>query len=400
MPFLSAILDRVKPSATLLAMHQARELRKTGARILALTTGEPDFDTPDHIKQAAIEAINRGETKYPPVSGIEPLKLAIIEKFKKENQLDYDLNQVMVSNGGKQVIFNALLATINPGDEVIIPTPFWVSYPEMVHLVGGTPVFAHTTLENNFKLRAEDLEKVITPKTKWLIFNSPSNPSGACYNIDELAALAEVLKKHPQVYILSDDIYEHLIYDDVKFATLAQLDSELYERTLTMNGVSKSYAMTGWRIGYAGGPKNLIKAMETLQGQQTSGACSIAQWAAVAALTGSQACIKDFQASFKRRRDLVVKMLNEAAGLECPIPEGAFYVFPSCASLIGKVTPNGERIDTDIDFVSQLLKSTGVALVQGSAFGLGPNFRLSYATSDEILLEACTKIQEFCASLR
>ena len=400
MALLADALSRVKPSATIAVSQKARELKANGRDVISLGAGEPDFDTPDNIKDAAIAAIRRGETKYTPVAGIPELREAISKKFKRENGLDYAPSQIIVGTGGKQILFNAFMATLNPGDEVIIPAPYWVSYPEMVAICGGTVVEVPTTLENNFKVKAEDLEAAITPKTKWLVFNSPSNPSGAAYTHDELKALTDVLIKHPHVWILTDDMYEHLTYDGFEFATPAQVEPSLYDRTLTMNGVSKAYAMTGWRIGYAGGPANLIKAMDTIQGQQTSGACSIAQWAAVEALNGPQDFIPANQEVFKGRRDLVVSMLNQATGINCPTPEGAFYVYPSCAGVIGKKTPEGKVIETDEDFVTELLEAEGVAVVHGSAFGLGPNFRISYATSEEALEEACNRIQRFCASLR
>ncbi|GAB1582549.1 pyridoxal phosphate-dependent aminotransferase [Phyllobacterium phragmitis] len=400
MAFLADALSRVKPSATIAVSQKARELKAKGKDVIGLGAGEPDFDTPDNIKKAAIAAIERGETKYTPVAGIPELRLAIAAKFKRENGLDYKPEQTIVGTGGKQILFNALMATLNPGDEVVIPAPYWVSYPEMVALCGGTPVFVNTTLENDFKVQAKDLEAAITPRTKWLIFNSPSNPSGAAYTEAELKALTEVLMRHPHVWILTDDMYEHLVYGDFVFTTPAQVEPSLYERTLTMNGVSKAYAMTGWRIGYAAGPLPLIKAMDMIQGQQTSGACSIAQWAAVEALNGPQDFIPRNKKIFQGRRDLVVSMLNQARGITCPTPEGAFYVYPSCAGLIGKTAPSGKVIETDEDFVTELLESEGVAVVQGSAFGLGPNFRISYATSEVLLEEACTRIQRFCASLR
>ncbi|MBW3096081.1 pyridoxal phosphate-dependent aminotransferase [Pseudohoeflea coraliihabitans] len=400
MAFLADALSRVKPSATIAATQKARELKAQGRDIIGLGAGEPDFDTPDNIKAAAVEAIERGETKYTPVAGIPELRQAISAKFKRENGLDYDPSQIIVGTGGKQILFNAFMATLNPGDEVVIPAPFWVSYPEMVALCGGSVVEVPTTLENSFKVQADDLEQAITAKTKWLVFNSPSNPSGAAYSEDELRALTDVLKRHEHVWILTDDMYEHLTYDDFVFKTPAQIEPSLKERTLTMNGVSKAYAMTGWRIGYAGGPQKLIKAMDTIQGQQTSGAASISQWAAVEALNGPQDFIARNKAIFKGRRDLVVSMLNQASGITCPVPEGAFYVYPSCAGTIGKTAPSGKVIETDADFVAELLESEGVAVVQGSAFGLGPNFRISYATSDAILEEACSRIQRFCAALR
>lgn len=400
MGFLADALSRVKPSATIAMTQKARELKASGMDVISLSVGEPDFDTPDHIKEAAIEAIRRGETKYPPVSGIVPLREAIARKFKRENGLDYKPGQTIVGTGGKHVIYNALLATLNPGDEVVIPRPYWVSYPEIVVLCGGTPVFAETDMAHDFKLQPEELERVITPKTKWIILNSPSNPSGAAYAHDELKALTDVLMRHPHIWVLTDDMYEHLTYGDFAYVTPAQVEPGLYERTLTMNGVSKAYAMTGWRIGYAAGPEHLIKAMDFIQGQQTSGATTISQWAAVAALDGTQEHLARFRAAFQERRDLVVSMLNQASGLKCPMPEGAFYVYPSCAALIGKRTEAGRTIETDQDFVTELLQSEGVAAVHGSAFGLGPNLRISYATSNKALEEACTRIQRFCASLR
>ncbi|MGF7004643.1 pyridoxal phosphate-dependent aminotransferase [Aminobacter sp. BE322] len=399
MAFLADALSRVKPSATIAVTQKARELKNAGRDIIGLGAGEPDFDTPDNIKNAAIEAIRRGETKYPPVSGIAPLREAIARKFKRENNLDYKPEQTIVGTGGKQILFNAFMATLNPGDEVIVPTPYWVSYPEMVALCGGTPTFAETTIANGFKLTAAALEKAITPKSKWLVMNSPSNPSGAAYTEAELRAIADVLLKHPQVWVLTDDMYEHLTYGDFVFKTIAEVEPALYDRTLTMNGVSKAYAMTGWRIGYAAGPIQLIKAMDMIQGQQTSGACTIAQWASVEALNGPQDFIAKNKAIFQARRDLVVSMLNQARGISCPSPEGAFYVYPSCEGLIGKKTQSGKAITDDAVFTSELLEAEGVAVVQGSAFGLGPNFRISYATSEKLLEEACTRIQRFTASL-
>ncbi|GJE76688.1 pyridoxal phosphate-dependent aminotransferase [Methylorubrum suomiense] len=400
MGFLADALSRVKPSATIAMTQKARELKAKGVDVISLSVGEPDFDTPDHIKEAAIEAIRRGETKYPPVSGIVPLREAIVTKFKRENGLDYKASQTIVGTGGKHVIYNALLATLNPGDEVVIPRPYWVSYPEMVVLCGGTPVFVETDMAHDFKLQPEDLERAITPKTKWIILNSPSNPSGAAYSRDELKKVTDVLMRHPHVWVLTDDMYEHLTYGDFEFVTPAQVEPGLYERTLTMNGVSKAYAMTGWRIGYAAGPEQLIKAMDFVQGQQTSGASSISQWAAVAALDGTQEHLARFKAAFQERRDLVVSMLNQTSGLKCPTPEGAFYVYPSCAELIGRKTETGKTIETDEDFVTELLQAEGVAAVHGSAFGLGPNLRISYATSNKALEEACRRIQRFCGSLR
>ncbi len=400
MAFLADILSRAKPSATIAVTQKARELKMQGREIISLSVGEPDFDTPENIKLAAIDAIRRGETKYTPVSGITPLREAIAKKFKRENGLDYKWTQTIVGTGGKQILFNAFMATMNPGDEVVIPAPYWVSYPDMVLLCGGNPVIVPTTLENNFKLQAADLDRAITPRTKWVVLNSPSNPSGAAYTRDELKAITEVLLRHPHVWVLTDDIYEHLTYGDFVFTTPAQVEPNLMDRTLTMNGVSKSYAMTGWRIGFGAAPDKLIKAMDMLQGQQTSGACSVAQWASVEALNGPQDFIPQSRKVFEGRRDLVVSMLNQAKGLKCPTPEGAFYVYPSCAEALGKVSPSGKTIETDEDFVSELLEAEGVAAVHGSAFGLGPNFRISYATSNDLLEQACEKIQRFCSSLR
>ena len=398
--FLAESLARVKPSATMAVTDMARQLRAAGRDVIGLGAGEPDFDTPENIKQAAIDAIARGETKYTAVTGIDELKQAICDKFKRDNNLDYEPAQVFVAPGGKPVIYDVMMATLNPCDEVIIPAPYWVSYPDIVNLAGGTPVAVETRAEDGFKLQPQDLEAAITPKTKWFIFNSPSNPSGAAYSADELKKLTDVLLKHPHVWILTDDMYEHLVYDNFVFATPAEVEPQLYERTLTMNGVSKAYCMTGWRIGYCAGPQELIKAMTKIQSQSTSNPTSISQWAALEALTGSQEFIAEHNTHFKRRRDLVVKMLNEADGIECITPEGAFYVYPSCAGCIGKTTPNGTAIDGDEAFAKALLEAEGVAVVHGEAFGLSPFFRISYATSDENLVEACTRIQRFCASLR
>ncbi len=400
MAFLAAALDRVKPSATIAVAQKARELKAQGRDVIGLGAGEPDFDTPENIKQAAVEAIARGETKYTPISGIPQLREAISAKFKRENNLDYKPEQTIVSTGGKHVLFNAFMATMNPGDEVIIAAPYWVSYPEMVSLCGGTPVIVETRQEDGFKLTAEALEAAITPRTKWFLFNSPSNPTGGAYTRAEVKALTDVLVRHSHVWVMTDDMYEHLVYGDFTFTTPAEVEPALYERTLTVNGVSKAYAMTGWRIGYAGGPLKLIKAMDMIQGQQTSGACSIAQWAAVEALNGTQDFIPKNRAIFQGRRDLVVSMLNQASGIDCPSPEGAFYVYPSCKGLIGKRTESGKVIGTDEDFVTALLEAEGVAVVHGSAFGLGPNFRISYATSETLLEDACSRIQRFCGSLR
>ena len=400
MTFLADTLSRVVPSATIAVAQKGRELKAAGRDIIGLGAGEPDFDTPDNIKAAAIDAINRGETKYTPVPGILPLREAICGKFKRENNLEYTPDQVIVGTGGKQILYNAFVATLNPGDEVLIPAPYWVSYPDMVLLNGGEPVIIDTTMENDFKLTAEQLDAAITPKTKWLIFNSPSNPSGAAYSHDELKALTDVLLKHPHVWILSDDMYEHLCYGDFTFVSPAEVEPGLYDRTLTMNGVSKAYAMTGWRIGYAGGPQELISAMSKVQSQQTSGACSIAQWAAVEALNGPQDFIAERRAIFEERRNLVVSMLNQASGINCPSPEGAFYVYPSVKACMGKTAPSGKVLETDEDFVTELLETEGVAVVHGTAFGLGPNFRVSYATSTEALTQACERIQRFCAALK
>jgi aspartate aminotransferase len=400
MAFLADALKRVKPSATITLTQKARDLKATGKDVISLSVGEPDFDTPDNVKEAAIAAIRRGETKYTPVPGIQPLREAIVKKLKRENHLDYRWQQTIVGTGGKHVIYNAMLATLNPGDEVICVAPYWVSYPEIVALCGGTATFATAHQKDDFKLQPEELERAITAKTKWLILNSPSNPTGAAYTRAEMKKLTDVLMKHPHVWVLTDDMYEHLVYGDFTFVTPAEIEPNLYERTLTMNGVSKAYAMTGWRIGYAAGPEHLIKAMDMVQGQQTSGTSAISQWAAVEALDGTQAHLPVFKKAFERRRDLVVSMLNQSRGLKCPKPEGAFYVYPSCAELIGKTAPSGKTIATDEDFVLELLASEGVAAVHGSSFGLGPNFRISYATADDKLEDACRRIQKFCAELR
>ena len=395
----SAALSRVKPSATLAADQKGRELKAAGRDIISLAAGEPDFDTPDNIKEAAIRAIREGKTKYTTVDGIPELKEAIVGKFARENGLTYKPSQVNVSPGGKPVIWNAMLATLNPGDEVVIPTPYWVSYWDIVLLAGGQPVAAPTTADSGFKLSAEGLERAITPKTRWLLLNSPSNPSGAAYTPAELKALAEVLLRHPQVWILTDDMYEHLVYGDFEFSTIAEVEPALYERTLTMNGVSKAYAMTGWRIGYAAGPEPLIKLMAKVMSQTTSNPSSISQWAAVEALNGPQDFIKPNAKLFESRRDLVVSMLNQARGVKCPTPEGAFYVYPSVAELIGKTGPSGKVIANDQDFAVELLESEGVSVVFGAAFGLSPHFRISYATSNALLEDACSRIQRFCGSL-
>jgi len=399
MSFLSATLSRVKPSSTIAVTNKARELKEAGRDVIGLGAGEPDFDTPDNIKAAAIRAIEAGKTKYTAVDGISELKQAICAKFQRDNGLTYTPAQVSVGTGGKQILYNALMATLNPGDEVVIPAPYWVSYPDMVLLAGGEPVIAEASLQTGFKLTPDQLEAAITPKTKWFIFNSPSNPTGAGYSWDELKALTDVLMRHPHVWVMTDDMYEHLAYDDFKFCTPAQVEPGLYARTLTCNGVSKAYAMTGWRIGYAAGPEPLIAAMRKIQSQSTSNPCTISQWAAVEALNGPQDFLAPNNEMFKRRRDLVLSMLREIDGMSCPTPEGAFYVYPSIAGLIGKTTPAGTVISDDEIFATALLEETGVAVVFGAAFGLSPNFRISYATSDDALKEACARIQKFCAAL-
>jgi aspartate aminotransferase len=399
MGLIAHALERVKPSPTMAITAKAREMKAAGFDVIGLGAGEPDFDTPDNVKQVAIEAIKRGETKYTAVDGIPELKRAIASKFQRENGLTYKPSEITVGSGGKQVLYNALLATLNPGEEVIIPSPYWVSYPDIVLLAGANPVIVETREEDGFKLTAKALEAAITPKTKWFIFNSPSNPTGAAYARDEIKVLTDVLLKHPQVWVLSDDIYEHLVYDDFKFTTPAQVEPKLKDRTLTMNGVSKAYSMTGWRIGYGGGPEPLIKAISTLQSQSTSNPCSISQWASVEALEGPQDFLKDWVKSFQERRDLVVSMLNQAKGIHCPKPEGAFYVYPSCKGVIGRTSREGTKIATDEDFATALLKEEGVAVVHGAAFGLSPFFRISYATGIEALEEACRRIQRFCANV-
>jgi aspartate aminotransferase len=396
----SQALRRIKPSPTVAITGMAKALKAEGKDVIELSVGEPDFDTPDNIKEAAYAAIRRGETKYTAVDGIPELKAAIARKFKRENGLDYKPSQISIGTGGKQVLFNALVASVDPGDEVIIPAPYWVSYPDIVQFCQGAPVIVQTRLEDGFKLKADALERAITPKTKWVILNSPSNPSGAAYTRTELKAVTDVLVRHPHVWVLTDDMYEHLVYDDFKFVTPAEIEPALYERTLTLNGVSKAYCMTGWRIGFAGGPEPLIKAMATLQSQSTSSPNTIAQWASVEALDGPKDFIPRNNKVFKDRRDLVVSMLNQTRGLKCPTPEGAFYVYPSCAGLIGKTTPRGAVIDNDESFVRALLDETGVAVVHGAAFGSSPAFRISYATATPILEDACARIQRFCASLR
>jgi aspartate aminotransferase len=400
MGFIADSLSRVKPSATIAVSTKARELKAAGRDVIGLGAGEPDFDTPDNIKKAAIEAIERGETKYTAADGMPELKQAICAKFKRENDLDYEPKEVSVGTGGKQILYNALVATLNPGDEVIIPAPYWVSYPDMTLLAGGEPVIVETTQEDDFKLKPEALAAAITDKTKWLIFNSPSNPTGGAYTHDELKALTNVLLDHPQVWVMTDDMYEHLVYDDFKFVTPAQVEPRLKDRVLTCNGVSKAYAMTGWRIGYAAGPVELINAMRKIQSQSTSNPSSISQWAALEALNGPQDFLKERSDAFKARRDLVVKMLNEAEGIDCLTPEGAFYVYPSCKGCMGKTTKGGKLLETDGDFVTALLEEEGVAAVHGEAFGLSPYFRVSYATSTEALTEACKRIQRFCGNLK
>ncbi len=400
MGFISDALNRIQPSATIAISGKALAMQAEGQNVIGLAAGEPDFETPRNIKDAAIKAINDGKTRYTAVDGIPELKKAIVAKFKRENGLNYQVSQVSVGTGGKQVLFNALMATVNPGDEVIVPAPYWVSYPDIVMLSGGKPVIVQCPADKGFKLQAADLEKAITPKTKWLIMNSPSNPTGAAYSQADMKPITDVLLKHPHVWVLTDDMYEHLTYDDFKFVTPAEVETKLYDRTLTMNGVSKAYCMTGWRIGYAAGPEVLIKAMGKLQSQSTSNPSSIAQWAAVEALNGPQDFIPAHNKIFKERRDLVVSMLNQAKGLHCAKPEGAFYVYPSCAGAIGKTAPSGKLIATDEDFVSELLAAEGVAAVHGAAFGTSPFFRISYATATTTLEDACQRIQRFCASLK
>ena len=399
MEFLSATLARVKPSPTIAVTTKAGELKAAGRDVIGLGAGEPDFDTPQNIKDAAVAAIAGGKTKYTAVDGIPELKQAICDKFKRDNDLTYTPSQISVGTGGKQILYNALMATLNEGDEVVIPAPYWVSYPDMVLLAGGTPVVAEASIQTNYKLTADQLEAAITPKTKWFIFNSPSNPTGAGYSWEEMKALTDVLMRHPHVWVMTDDMYEHLAYDDFKFCTPAQVEPRLYDRTLTVNGVSKAYAMTGWRIGYAAGDAKLIGAMRKVQSQSTSNPCTISQWAAVEALNGTQDFLAPNNEMFTRRRNLVVKMLNAAEGISCPVPEGAFYVYPSISGCIGKTSAAGTLIENDEVFATALLEETGVAVVFGAAFGLSPNFRVSYATSDEALTEACTRIQNFCASL-
>jgi len=399
MSLLSATLDRVKPSPTIAVTTRAAELRAAGRDVIGLGAGEPDFDTPAHVRAAGIRAIEEGHTRYTPVDGIPELKRAICAKFKRDNGLDYAPSQVSVASGGKQVLFNALMATLDPGDEVVIPAPYWVSYPDMVLLAGGTPVPVAAGPETGYRITPDQLEAAITPATKWVLLNSPSNPTGAGYAWDELTALTDVLMRHPQVHILTDDMYEHLVYDDFTFCTPAQVEPGLSDRTLTVNGVSKAWCMTGWRIGYAAGPEPLIGAMRKIQSQSTSNPCSVSQWAAVAALDGPHDFIAENNRAFVRRRDLVVGMLNAARGIDCPTPQGAFYVYPSIAGCIGKTSAGGARIATDEDFATALLEEAGVAVVFGAAFGLSPNFRVSYASDDSTLEEACRRIQDFCDRL-
>ena len=397
---LSKNLEKIAPSATVAMTQLARDLKNQGKDVISLSEGEPDFDTPENIKKAAIEAITRGETKYTAVDGIDELKEAIIDKFSRDNNLNFLKENISVAPGGKTIIYNAMVATLNPGDEVIIPKPFWVSYPDIVKLAGGTPVTIETSRDSNFKITADDLEKNITKKTKWIIINSPSNPTGEVYSSEELQSLANVLKKYPNIYILSDDIYEHLLYEKKeKFTTIGEIDDEINSRTITMNGVSKAYSMTGWRIGYCGGPKKIIDSMRKLQGQSTSNPSSISQWAAVEALNGDQSFLKNWLDSFEMRRNKVVEMINSAEGLSCLKPKGAFYIYPSCEGVIGKKLTSGEEIKNDEDFAMNLLKNKSVGVVHGSAFGLSPYFRISYATSIEKLEEACERIIDFCDEL-
>jgi aspartate aminotransferase len=398
---LAKSLKRIKPSATIAVTDKARALKASGRDVIGLGAGEPDFDTPDNIKLAAIRAITEGKTsKYTAVDGMAELKAAVSRKFKRENALEYKPSQIIIGTGGKQVLYNAFMVTLNPGEEVIIPAPYWVSYPDMVMLAGGEPVTVPTTMESGFKMTPEALERAITPKTKWVLLNSPSNPTGAAYTRDELKKLTDVLLRHPHVFVMTDDMYEHLVYDNFEFFSPAQVEPRLYDRTLTINGVSKAYCMTGWRIGYAGGPEQLIKAMAMIQSQSTSNPTAVAQWAAVEALDGPQDFIAKHNAIFKERRDLCVSMLNQANGIKCPKPEGAFYVYPSCAGTIGKTAPSGKKLATDEDFVTELLEAEGVAVVQGTPFGFGPAFRISYATKTSDVEEACRRIQRFCGNLR
>jgi aspartate aminotransferase len=396
----SAALDRIQPSATLAMTSRVLELKAKGVNVIGLSAGEPDFDTPDFVKEAAIAAINNNQTRYTNVDGTAELKAAIKAKFKRDNGLDYDANQISVNVGGKHTLFNALVATIDVGDEVIIPAPYWVSYPDIVAFAGGTPVFVSAPASQNYKITPAQLEEAITAKTRWIILNSPSNPTGAAYSAAELKGLADVLVRHPQVMVLTDDMYEHVWYADTPFATILQVCPELYDRTITVNGCSKAYSMTGWRIGFSGGPVWLTKAMSKLQSQSTSNPCSIAQAAATAALNGDQSFLKERNEKFRGRRDLVVRMLNQINGVHCPTPEGAFYVYPDVAGLMGKSTPQGKVIATDADLIDYFLETEDVAAVHGGAFGLSPGFRISYATSEEVLTEACTRMQRACDALK
>jgi aspartate aminotransferase len=401
MAVLAQSLNRIQPSATIAVTDKARALKAAGRDVIGLGAGEPDFDTPDNIKKAAIRAIEGGKAaKYTAVDGIPELKAAIARKFKRENGLDYKPSQIIVGTGGKQVLYNAFVATLDPGDEVVIPAPYWVSYPDMVMLAGGEPVAVPTTLVSGFKMTPDALERAITPRTKWVLLNSPSNPTGAAYTRAELKKLTDILVRHPNVLVMTDDMYEHLVYDEFEFTTPAQIEPRLYDRTLTVNGVSKTYCMTGWRIGYAGGPEPLIKAMAMIQSQSTSNPTAVSQWAAVEALEGPQEFITKHNAIFKERRDLCVSMLNQARGIQCPKPDGAFYVYPSCAGTMGRITPTGRQLQNDEDFVSELLEAEGVAVVQGTPFGFGPAFRISYATKTEDVEEACRRIQRFCGNLK
>lgn len=399
MAFIADALSRIKPSPTMAASSKAAELRAAGRDVIGLGSGEPDFDTHDYVKEAAIKAIHEGQTKYTAVDGTAELKDAIIEKFRRENGLEFGRENISVNCGGKHTIYNAFVATLNEGDEVVIPTPYWVSYPDMALLAGGTPVFIDASIETGFKITPDQLDAAISPKTKWVMLNSPSNPSGAAYSYDEMKALTDVILKHPHVWVLADDIYEHIIYEGFEFNTVLSVEPKLKDRTLTMNGVAKAYAMTGWRIGYAGGPVELISAMRKVQSQSTSNPCSISQAASIAALLGPQDYLKERAAAFQKRRDLVVSMMSDVPGLSCPTPEGAFYVYPSCAGLMGKTTPEGKVIQSDLDVSTYLLESVGVAVVHGEAFGLSPHFRISYATSEEILIEACGRIKKACEAL-
>jgi len=399
MSFLSDAVQSIKPSPTIAVTQKARELKLQGRNIIGLGAGEPDFDTPDNIKEAAIDAINRGETKYTAVDGIPELKQAIVNKFQRENNIIYNTNQIFVAPGGKAIIFNALMSTLNKGDEVLIPAPYWVSYPDITLLAGGTPIIIETSPLSDYKITAKQLESSITPKTKWLIFNSPSNPSGAAYSREEIKSITDVLLRHKNVWLLTDDIYEHMTYDGFEFSTPVEVEPSLIDRTVTLNGVSKAYSMTGWRIGYCGAPEKIIKPMRAIQSQSTTNPTSISQWASVEALEGTQVLIPQWVKIFKERRDLVVGLLNQAEGINCPLPQGAFYVYPSCDGCIGKIAPNGYVIKNDEDFVTNLLDLEGVAVVHGAAFGTSPCFRISYATSTELLEDACTRIIRFCAGL-